>query len=377
MKAAIFTIGTELVDGDIVNTNAAWLAKQLHHYGFAVTHHVSTSDREADMREVLEWLVRTVDWVFVSGGLGPTSDDRTRNVVADVIGEQLVYSEPVWTQLGESYRARGFTVTDDHKQQCFFPEHCRKLENPVGSALGFISTFQDTTIVVLPGPPAELKGVFSSGVEPAVRALQLRNATSARWVCLGITESGVAEQVEEALGAQQLEISYRVDLPYVHVKVWIPDDRAEQPIIDTMDRILGDYTVCREEGDPAAVLAEILAQFPAHSLQFSDMLSGGSLIMRLSDLHIFRTHTVSFTNRSEDKLLHEHPREQTLRFSLRADDTDTVWAGLQNSIDTHSQQLTAPPYTVDLNSPRVRKYYSEQALHAWTQILREMSASVH
>lgn len=368
MKAAIFTIGTELVEGDIVNTNAAWLASQLHDCGFAVTHHVSTTDTEADMKEVLEWLVKKVDWVFVSGGLGPTSDDRTRNVVADVVGEKLVYSEEIWTQLGESYRARGFTVTEDHKQQCFFPENCTRLVNPVGSALGFVSTIRNTTIVVLPGPPAELKGVFSSGVEPSIQALRLRKAKSVRWVCLGLTESGVSEKVAEAVAGQQLEISYRVDIPYVYVKVWIPDGQAEQPVIDIINAVIGEYTVSTGEGDPATVFAKALSAFPDYTLQFSDSLSSGKLITRLADLNVFDTHPVSFTNLPDNR----SPSDKTLLFSLVPDDQERVWAQLQSGANTQTQQLKAPPYTMDLHSPRVRRYYSEQALHAWARMVQTL-----
>lgn len=369
MKAAIFTIGTELVDGEIVNTNAAWLATQLHEYGFSVTHHVSTSDSESDMKEVLEWLVRKVDWVFVSGGLGPTTDDRTRNVVADVIGEELVYAEDVWTALAENYRARGFTVTEDHRRQCYFPENCRKLDNPVGSALGFVSDFGDTRIVVLPGPPAELKGVFAEGVEADIRDLRLRKAKAVMWVCLGSTESGVAEKVEEALGGQNLEIGYRVDIPYVHVKVWIPDGRDEQALIGKVNQAIGSYTVGNGTGDPATVFAQALSLLPEHHLQFSDLLSGGELIGRLRDLKIFAGHSVAVANLAEERT----PQDRTVLFSLAADDHERIWAGLQLGEHAHTERLQDPPYHVDLSSRRPRRYYAEQALHAWARMLRDMN----
>jgi nicotinamide-nucleotide amidase len=375
LKAAIFTIGTEVVDGEIVNTNAAWLAHQLDHYGFSVTHHISTSDTESDMKEVLEWLVRKVDWVFVSGGLGPTSDDRTRNVVADVVGKKLVYSEEIWNQLGENYRARGFTVTEDHKQQCYFPENCTKLENPVGSALGFVSEIQDTRIIVLPGPPSELKGVFAHGVEPGIQALRLKKAKLVKWVCLGITESGAAEKVEEAIGGRNLEIGYRADIPYVHVKVWIPEDHADKPIIEAVNGVIGEFSVGTGTGDPGRVFAEALARLPDYRIRFSDLLSGGQLIARLGDLNVFDTHSAGFSNTSENGSLNE----KSVLFSLGADDRESVRvnvrAGVRLGEHTTNEVLMDPPYTVDLSSPRTQRYYAEQALHAWARILREMNSA--
>lgn len=368
MKAAIFTIGTELVDGEIINTNAAWLAQQLDYYGLTVTHHISTSDRESDMREVLEWLITKVDWVFVSGGLGPTSDDRTRNVVADVVGDKLVYSENVWRQLGENYRARGFEVTDDHKRQCCFPENCEKLENPVGSALGFLSQALESTVVVLPGPPSELKGVFARGVEPRIKDLGLKKATLVQWVCLGITESGVAERVEEAVGGGDLEIGYRVQLPYVYVKVWIPNRGDYQTIVDTIDSVIGQYCVGSGTVDPANGFLEALGAFPDHQLQFSDRLSGGELVDRLYDLNVFGTHSVEISNLAENDTSHG----KRLRLSVGADDQHTVQALIEIDGNTTSRVLQAPPYHADLETRRTRKYYSEQALHAWTAMLREM-----
>lgn len=376
MKAAIFTIGTEVVDGEIVNTNASWLAQQLDHYGFAVTHHVSTSDRVPDMKEVLAWLVKKVDWVFVSGGLGPTSDDRTRDVVADVVGDRLVFSEEVWARLEESYRARGFTLTEDHRRQCYFPQHCRKLDNPVGSALGFVSESGNTRIIVLPGPPTELKGVFAQAVEPDIRDLRLKKATLHRWVCLGITESGAAERVEAAVGGQGLDIGYRAVIPYVHVKVWIPEERARQPIIDTVDEAIGEYRVDSGTDDPGRVFTEALSALPLWDgperpgLVFSDCVSDGRLVVRLSELGVFDSYSVSFRNgpNGDDGVL----------FTLAADEREHTGSGGHASVRasvriggvTQELLLRVPPYNKDLTSPRVRGYYAEQALHAWARIVR-------
>lgn len=367
MKAAIFTIGTEVVDGEIVNTNASWLARQLDHYGFSVTHHVSTSDLESDMKEVLVWLVEKADWVFVSGGLGPTTDDRTRNVVADVVGDKLQYAEDVWEALGESYRARGFTLTEDHRRQCYFPEHCRRLENPVGSALGFISTVRGTTIVVLPGPPSELKGVFALGVEPQIRDLRLRKASLVRWVCLGVTESGAAERVEEAIGGQGLEIGYRAVIPYVHVKVWIPEGREEKPIIDRVNEVIGEYRVSGGTDDPGRVFPEALASISDFSLVFADHLSNGQLIDRIRDLDIFATHPVGYTNLPADA-----PRgDKNATFALEADAGGGVRARARIGEDAMDELLRDPPYTVDLAHPRTQRYYAEQAIHRWARFVRE------
>ncbi len=367
MKAAIFTIGTEVVDGEIVNTNASWLAGQLDHYGMSVTHHVSTSDLESDMKEVLEWLVEKVDWVFVSGGLGPTSDDRTRNVVAEVVGDELRYAEDVWVALGESYRARGFTVTDDHRQQCYFPTNCRRLENPVGSALGFVSTVRNTTIVVLPGPPSELKAVFARGVEPEIKKLHLRKARMVRWVCLGITESGAAEKVEAAIGGLGLEIGYRAVIPYVHVKVWIPEDSAAEPIIDRVNGVIGEYSVGVDTDDPGRVFPESLSMISNNELIFTDHLSNGQLIDRLRDLDIFVTHSVGFTN------LTHVPRydDAVARFVLEADEGGNVFASASIGGDTMRERLIDPPYTVDLHNPRAQRYYVEQALQSWARGLQK------
>ena len=298
---------------------------------------------------------------------GPTTDDRTRNVVADVVGDELVYAEDVWVALGESYRARGFTVTDDHKQQCFFPTHCRRLENPVGSALGFVSRVGNTTIVVLPGPPSELKGVFARGVEPEIKNLHLRKAKLVRWVCLGITESGAAEKVEAAIGGQGLEIGYRAVIPYVHVKVWIPEDRAAQPIIDRVHGAIGEYSVSAGTDDPGRVFPKALSMISGYDLMFADRLSNGQLIDRLRDLDLFATHSVGFTNLPDAPALDD----SVALFGLEADEQGRVWASVNVGGDTMRERLVDPPYTVDLHNPRAQRYFAEQALHRWARFLRE------
>ncbi|MCA1754499.1 MAG: hypothetical protein LC641_07375, partial [Spirochaeta sp.] len=122
------------------------------------------------------------------------------------------------------------------------------------------------------------------------------------------------------------------------------------------------------DGDPATVFVRAFSAFPDYTLQFSDALSSGKLIMRLGDLNVFDTHSVSFTNLVDTA----SPSEKTLVFSLVPDDQERVWAKLQSGPDTQTQQLKAPPYTMELKSPRVRRYYSEQALHAWARMLQAL-----
>jgi molybdenum cofactor synthesis domain-containing protein len=259
LKTAILTIGTEVVDGEIVNTNASWLATELSGLGFTVTHHLSTADELKEMQEAMAWLEAKVDWLFVTGGLGPTSDDKTREAVANFLGQPLVYDKSVFAKLSELHKSRGIRITEAHKHQCFFPKTSRPLPNPVGSALGFRDTSaKGIEVVVLPGPPRELHGVFQQEVQAELEAFKLKRATLKSWILLGITESGAAEIAERIFSGSDILLGYRASLPYVHIKAWFPDENKIEKFSDKLEAEFRGLIVARDGQEPLRDLLEVL-----------------------------------------------------------------------------------------------------------------------
>ncbi|RME75021.1 MAG: CinA family nicotinamide mononucleotide deamidase-related protein, partial [Chloroflexi bacterium] len=172
MRAEIVMIGTELLLGEIVDTNAVKLARALRRIGVDLHYKTTVGDNEARITEVLNIALDRADVVITSGGLGPTVDDVTRQAVANATGRRLVYSPELEAQIAERFRKFGRTMAENNKRQAFIPEGATPLPNPVGTAPCFLS--EDVRgrgfVISLPGVPRELEYMLEHTVIPLLVA---------------------------------------------------------------------------------------------------------------------------------------------------------------------------------------------------------------
>jgi len=198
-KAAILTIGTELLLGKIVDTNGAYLGEILSSADFDVTIRVSIGDHKGEISRWIRDLLKEVDLIVTTGGLGPTEDDLTRQEVADAFGVPLVFHEGLLKEIEAIFASRGFRMTKNNRRQAYLPEGARAISNPVGTAPAFsFRTEEGRMIVCLPGVPRELKYLMEKKVLFLLRdafGLQGRvKRTRILKVC-GLGESGVDHQI--------------------------------------------------------------------------------------------------------------------------------------------------------------------------------------
>ena len=168
-NAEIVAIGSELLLGQIVDTNSAWIAQRLTDIGVNLFYKTIVGDNPGRMKEVLSRALDRSDIVITSGGLGPTQDDLTREVVAEVAGRRLVRDPRLLEQINQRFRSRGFIMTPNNERQADIPEGATPVENPNGTAPSFIVEDPRGIIFVLPGVPFELKWLFDNEVEPYLR----------------------------------------------------------------------------------------------------------------------------------------------------------------------------------------------------------------
>ena len=121
MKASILALGTELTTGQIANKNAAWISEKLKSFGVVVSMHLTVPDDRKLILESLHYIEQHADLIFVTGGLGPTSDDFTRDIITEWAEKKMVFDAQSWEQILERFKNRGFTARDIQKQQCYFP----------------------------------------------------------------------------------------------------------------------------------------------------------------------------------------------------------------------------------------------------------------
>ncbi|HOK60355.1 MAG: CinA family nicotinamide mononucleotide deamidase-related protein [Tenuifilum sp.] len=168
MRASILTIGDELLIGQVIDTNSAWLADSLTELGFEVTKILSISDSSQAIAEAVNELMGQSDLVISTGGLGPTSDDRTKPTLCELFGGQLMLHAPSLSLIEQIFHKRGLPLTETNKNQALIPSSCTPILNYHGTAPGMIFRKGNCLLISLPGVPFEMKNMFTEGVRPFI-----------------------------------------------------------------------------------------------------------------------------------------------------------------------------------------------------------------
>ena len=201
MKAEIIAVGTELLLGQIVDTNSAHIAQQLTTIGLDLHFKSTVGDNMERIKSTLRNALNRSDIIITTGGIGPTLDDLTREAVAEVLGKPLVFHQDLFDQLSDFFIRQGRTVSPNNRKQAYIPEGAIPIENPVGTAPGFIAEQEGKAIITVPGVPHEMRYFMEHSVLPYLREkLGIREVIVSRVLKLtGIGESLVDERLKDLI----------------------------------------------------------------------------------------------------------------------------------------------------------------------------------
>jgi nicotinamide-nucleotide amidase len=220
MSAAILSIGTELTRGEIVNTNASWLAGELTALGFDVPETVTIDDDPSRIVAALTRLAALHQVIVATGGLGPTTDDLTTAAVAMALDVPLVRDAASIEAIRKRFQAVGRVMSPSNEKQADFPEGATVLANPVGSAPGFAVTLGGCRAFFMPGVPGEMRRMFADHVASAIASLAPRLSFQRRLKTFGMPESAVGEKLAGIEAAYPgVVLGYRAHFPEIEVKV--------------------------------------------------------------------------------------------------------------------------------------------------------------
>ncbi len=200
MKASILTIGTELLIGQTIDTNSAWLGSQLSKLGITILKTISIADDEETIIASLEDLVKASDLVYITGGLGPTKDDITKSALAKFLEVDMYFDDNQYEHIQAFFRGLGRDISPLHKAQCHFPVGTQFLDNALGTAPGMQFQHRDTIITSMPGVPYEMKSIFKANILPQLQ--QDSESLSYHEVTMhsaGLPESAIAERIQPIL----------------------------------------------------------------------------------------------------------------------------------------------------------------------------------
>lgn len=278
-SAAILAVGSELLSGQVTNRNAAWLSAKLQDLGIPVTRHLVVDDVEQEILDGLDTAAAAASILFVTGGLGPTSDDLTRQVIARWVGEELVYDPDSWDHITNLFARMSRTVPEANRQQCFFPQSAKVLTNNAGTANGFVLSGKGREIWVLPGPPIEIETIWKEHVDALLQnRVPLAERKRLRmWRTIGRGESHLAEIIEPLVQGQGVEVAYRAHAPFVELKLRFPEATADK-YTPLCDRITTTLTPWLFESDGQNVAQELASKLAGYrTVDIYDGVSQGNL----------------------------------------------------------------------------------------------------
>lgn len=172
MRSAVLSVGTEILFGQITNTNSVYISQQLNLLGFDVLYHYTVGDNDGRLSEMVDLAFKDCDLIITSGGLGPTEDDMTKETVCKVMGDNLVEHEPSMEALVEGSKKLGHKLTENNYKQAMMPSKATVFDNDAGSAPGFALEKNGKIIICMPGPPREMTRMFQRRVKPFLEKYQ-------------------------------------------------------------------------------------------------------------------------------------------------------------------------------------------------------------
>ncbi|MDR0879394.1 MAG: competence/damage-inducible protein A [Clostridioides sp.] len=320
MKAEIISVGTELLLGDIVNTNARYISRELAKLGIEVYKQITVGDNEDRLYDTFEESLKRSDLVVTTGGLGPTTDDLTKEVAAKFFNQELVLHEHSWERIQDRMGKLTKNITPNNKKQAYFPESAVVLDNDMGTAPAAILKKDGKAIIILPGPPFEMQPLFEKEVIPYLKNFTKDKLVSKTLRLYGIGESALETQIidiiEEqtnptiALYAKQMEVTIRITAKSE------TEEEAYRLIAPVEERIrdrVGEFVYTDSDsynGESKDVLEEVVARLLVEkglTISTAESCTGGlvaaSLVNYSGISQVFLEGCVTYSNGAKMKRL--------------------------------------------------------------------------
>ncbi len=310
--AEIITIGTEMLLGDLVDTNTAWLSSNLARLGVGIYRHTTVGDNKDRITAAMREAASRSDLVITTGGLGPTSDDVTNECLAQLAGREMVEYEQAREHVDEMFARFGRKPTPSNYKQAFFPEGAELIPNPLGTAMGALVELDGTLFATLPGVPGEMKNMFHETLEPLIQKRSDSAIVSRTLWFAGIGESALAEQVQDLLDAEDPTVAPLAGQGKVRLRITsraaTPEEAEEkiEPVAREILSRIGDYYFGEDDETLESAVARLL-EAGGLTLALAESCTGGLLAKRLTDMPgssaYFEEGLVTYSNEAKERLL--------------------------------------------------------------------------
>lgn len=315
MICELISVGTELLLGNIVNTNAQFLAEKCALLGLSLYHQVTVGDNRGRLSEAIRTAIKRSDIVILIGGLGPTEDDLTKEVCAEVMGFPLVEDPHTRARLVEFFKNSIYkTISDNNWKQALVPDGAKVLDNDNGTAPGLILEKYGKSAILLPGPPNELIPLFMEQVYPYLQRLRPEMICSQMVKICGIGESQVEDKLLDLIDKQtNPTIATYAKTGEVHLRVTAKAGSAEEadklikPVVKEIKKRFGDCVYSTKEDETLEMAVVKLLKKLELTVTTAESCTGGMLAARLVNVpgvsDVFREGFITYANKAKRKIL--------------------------------------------------------------------------
>lgn len=312
MICEIVCVGTEILLGDIVNTNAVYLSRELASMGISVLRQSVVGDNNARLTEMLSQALDRSDIVITTGGLGPTADDITRDKCCEVMNSKLVLSEEIKKEIESYFVSKGLTMAESNVRQAYVPEDGTVFKNHNGTAPGFAIEKNSKCIIALPGPPREMKPMFEEYAVPLLRKYSQATIVSHNIKMIGIGESAMAEEAGALLDGENPTVAPYAKDGECFLRVTAmgrtQEDAEEKakPVVKEITEKFRDYVYAVDAPNIETKLVELLKKYGL-KISLAESCTGGFAAKRITDISgassVFDCGIVSYSNEIKNKIL--------------------------------------------------------------------------
>ncbi len=301
MKAAIINVGTELTSGDTLNVNSQTLSRRLFDLGIDVKFHISVEDNRELLKMLVEDSMKKVDIIFFTGGLGPTDDDFTKEVVAELNGKELIFSQEIMDSINEFFANRGTVPSENNRKQAYTIEDSTVLENDLGTAPGYYLENRDTKFVLLPGPPGEMINLFTKKVVPLIKSEDKIYKKMIKTIGIGesLLEEGIKDLIREDNGVY---IATYSKLGEVRIKLISRDEEKLEKIYEKIHERYGEYIYTLSYDSVQETIFKNLKN-DGLKVAFCESCTGGLIASTLVSIEgasqVFDRSVVTYSNRAK------------------------------------------------------------------------------
>ncbi|MEG6568252.1 competence/damage-inducible protein A [Thermoanaerobacterium thermosaccharolyticum] len=312
MKCEIISVGTELLLGQIANTDAKFISEMLTSLGIDVYFQTNVGDNKSRLLECLKIASNRSDIIILTGGLGPTMDDLTKETVAEFFGLKLVVDIDTKIKIESYFKKSMREMTQNNYKQALFPEGSKILPNDNGTAPGCIFEKNGKKVVILPGPPSELIPMFNNYVYPFLKSLSNDIIVSRVIKIFGIGESKVETMVSDMLLSKNPTVAPLIGNGFVTLRITAKSDdvqKAKKMIDDievSLRKIFGEYIFGVDDDTMESIVLNLLKD-KGSTLSTAESCTGGLLSEKITSVpgasEVFKFGVITYSNESKENIL--------------------------------------------------------------------------